>query len=119
MAKILLIDDEPDVIEFQKKYLERRKHSVSTAANTLEAMALINKESPDVIFCDVRLETDTAGLEILAQAKKIIPNTIVYLVTGLTDKEIEEKGSALGAKEILIKPLTNEILAQKVQETAG
>ena len=115
MAKILLIDDEPDVIEFQKKYLERRKHIVSTAANTQEAMDSIKRESPDVIFCDVRLETDTAGLEILAQAKKIIPNTIVYLVTGLTDKEIEEKGFALGAKEILIKPLTNEALAQKIQ----
>lgn len=118
MAKILLVDDEPDVIEFQKKYLERRKHVVSTAANTSEAMALIKEKSPDVIFCDVRLETDTSGLEILAQAKRIIPNTVVYLVTGLTDKEIEEKGSALGAKEILIKPLTNEILAQKIQSLA-
>lgn len=119
MAKILLIDDEPDVIEFQKRFLERRKYEVSTASNIPQAIEAFRKESPEIVFCDIRLETDTAGFDILEQAKKIKPDSVIYLVTGLTDKDIEEKGIALGAKEILVKPLTNVILEQKVKEQIG
>lgn len=117
--KILIIDDEVDVLEFQKSYLSRRKYTVFTAANTNEALDVIKNESPDIVFCDIRLETDTAGLDILEQAKKIKPDTIVYLITGLPEVELEKKGLALGAKELLHKPLTNEVLEGKIKEVIG
>lgn len=116
MVKILLIDDEPDVIEFQKSYLSRRTYSVFTARNASEAIEIIKSQDPEIIFCDIRLESDTAGFDILKQAKQMSQKSIVYLVTGLTDKETEKQGLALGAREILIKPLTNEMLEQKVRE---
>lgn len=71
MPKILIIDDEPDTIEFQQKYLTRRKYEVSTATNTKEALEKIKIDSPDIVFCDVRLDSDRAGLDILLEAKKI------------------------------------------------
>ena len=114
--KILIVDDEPDVIEFQKSFLARRKYQVFTALDTKSALETIKNESPDIIFCDIRLEHDRAGLEILEQAKKIKPEITVYLVTGLLDREVEEKGNALGAKEILHKPVSNEELEKKIKE---
>lgn len=114
--KILIIDDEVDVLEFQKSYLSRRKYQVLTALNTKEAIEAIKNESPDIVFCDVRLETDTAGLDILEQAKKLKPDITVYLITGLPGIELEKKGLALGAKELLRKPITNEALEGKIKE---
>ncbi|MBU4346066.1 MAG: response regulator [Candidatus Omnitrophica bacterium] len=119
IKKILIIDDEPDVLEFQKSYLSRRKYQVTTASNTKEAIETIKNESPDIVFCDIRLETDTAGLDILEQAKKIKPDMVVYLITGLPEVEVEKKGLALGAKELLHKPITNEILEGKIKEAIG
>lgn len=114
--KILLIDDEVDVIEFQKSYLSRRKYEVITATNAKEAIAAIKNEPIDIVFCDIRLETDTSGFDILEQAKKLKPETVVYLITGFLEKDIEEKGLSLGAKEVLHKPVPNETFEQKIKE---
>jgi two-component system response regulator SaeR len=114
--KILLVDDEPDVIEFQKHYLERRKYEVITAVNTKEAIEAIKNSSPDIAFCDIKLETSTSGFDILEQAKKLKPEMVIYLVTGYLDKETEQKGLSLGAKEVLTKPLPNEQLEKRIKE---
>lgn len=119
MPKILIIDDEPDVIEFQKSYLSKRKYEVLVAANTPQAIEALKNESPDVTFCDLRLETDTTGLVIIEQAKKLNPGLVIYLITGMLDKEIEEQALSLGAKEILHKPLTNEQLEQKIKQVVA
>ena len=55
----------------------------------------------------------------MEQAKKIKPDTVVYLITGLPEVEIEKKGLALGAKELLHKPITNEALEGKIKEAIG
>lgn len=116
MAKILIIDDEADVVEFQKSFLMRRRYQVLTAENTPEAIEAITKESLDLVFCDLRIEKDDSGLGIIEQAKKIKPALIIYLITGIIDKEIEARALSLGAREILHKPLSNEELEQKIKE---
>ncbi len=114
--KILIIDDEPDIIEFMKSYLSRRKYPVFTASITNQALELIKNESPDLVFCDMRLETDISGLNIVEQAKKLKPELIIYLVTGIIDREIEKEGLRLGAKEVLYKPIPNEEFEKKIKE---
>lgn len=114
--KILLVDDEADVIEYQRRYFERRKYEVVTATNTKQAIEALKNTSPDIVFCDIKLETETSGFSILEQAKKLKPELIIYLVTGYLDKDIEQKGLSLGAKAVLGKPLSNDDLEQKVKE---
>ncbi len=114
--RILIVDDEVDVIEFQKAYLTRRKYDVAIARNKAEAISRIKDFLPEIIFCDIRLDTYTTGLEILEETKKNNPSITIYLVTGLIDKEVESKGLALGAKEILTKPLSNQNLEKKITE---
>jgi DNA-binding NtrC family response regulator len=114
--KILIIDDELDVVEFQKSFLQRRKYEVVMAHSTAQALQAIDNESPDVIFCDMRLDHDRSGLEILAHSKKTKPSTAIFLVTGYVDKTIADEGLAMGAHEVLTKPVSNEILATKIQD---
>ncbi len=116
MANILVVDDEPDVLEFQKAFLERRKHSVFIASNTNDAVEAVKANNFDIIFCDLKLEQDKSGLDILEQAKKIKPQVTFYLISGFVDKETEEKGLSLGAKEVLSKPLKNDKLEEKISE---
>ena len=106
--KILLVDDEPDILEFQKSFLLRRKHEVIIAFNTIDAIEAIRIHTPDIVFCDVRIDSDRAGLDILKQAKEINSEIKFYLVTGLLEKELQMQGLELGAREVLTKPITNE-----------
>ena len=108
--KVLLVDDEPDILEFQKSFLLRRKHEVITALNTIDAIEAIRNHMPDIVFCDVRIDSDHAGLEILRQAKEINSKIEFYLVTGLLEKELQMQGLGLGAREVLTKPITNEVI---------
>lgn len=117
--KILIIDDELDILEFQKSYLSRRKYEVLTASTTNQALELIKTEPIGIVFCDVRLETNTSGLYILEEAKKIKPELTIYLVTGLPEVEIEKQALSLGAKELLRKPITNEEIEKKIKEVMG
>lgn len=115
MHRILIIDDEPDVVEFQMSYLKRHKYEVCSAADSQQALEIIKSKLLDIVFCDVRLETDRAGLAVLAEAKKIKPDLVIYLLTGLIEKDIQEDGLSKGAKEVLIKPISNELLEAKIK----
>ena len=116
MAKILIVDDELDVLEFQKAFLTRRKHAVAIASSTQGAIDAAKREPPDVVFCDVRIDSDRAGFEVLEAIKKIKPDAVVYLITGLIDSDTEEQGLSMGAKEVLTKPLPNDVLEKKINE---
>ena len=119
MPKILIIDDEPDVLEFQSAYLLKRNYEVTTAKDSLEALAALSQTLFDVVFCDIRLEQDTSGLSILKRAKELYPQLIIYLVTGLVDTQIIAQGLQLGAREVLGKPLPNQAMEQKIKEALG
>jgi len=114
--KILLVDDEPDILEFQKSFLMRRKHEVTTAFNTNDAIEAIKNNLPDIVFCDMRIDSDQAGLEILKRAKEINSGIEFYLVTGVLEKELQVLGLGLGAKEVLTKPITNEAIEKRILE---
>ena len=116
MANILIVDDELDVLEFQKAFLGRRNHNVFTAKNPPDALEIIKNQALDIVFCDIKLEGESSGLDILEQAREIKPNLVFYLISGFVDREIEEKGLKLGAKEVLNKPIKNEKLEEKISE---
>jgi DNA-binding NtrC family response regulator len=113
--KILVIDDEQDVVEFQKAYLTRKKFEVYCATTTPQAMELLASVRPDVVFCDMRIDSDRSGLDILEQAKKNDPEVAFYLITGLSDGTIEQQALAAGAREVLVKPISNEEILKRLE----
>lgn len=116
MPNILIVDDEPDILEFQQAFLARRNHNVTTASKAEMAIELIKHNEFDVVFCDLKLEGELGGMHILEQSKKIKPSLTFYLISGFVDKETEEKGLQLGAREVLNKPINNDKLEEKISE---
>jgi len=114
--KILLVDDEPDILEFQKSYLLRRQHEVLTAFNTNDAIRAIKDNNPDIVFCDICIDTEKAGFEILKKAIEINSKIVFYLVTGLLEQGLEELGLGLGARGVLSKPISNEAIEKRILE---
>jgi CheY-like chemotaxis protein len=67
-AKILVVEDEPDILELICRYLQRQGHTVFFAATGAEAVALINAESPQLVLTDKHLP-DCMGGELIRQIR--------------------------------------------------
>jgi DNA-binding response OmpR family regulator len=118
MAKLLIVDDEPDVREFAKKFFIKRKLQVATAATGEEALKQAEEFKPDLALLDVRLG-GIDGLEVLKKIKEINSNIRVIMVTGVNDAEVMQKAKDLGAINYIHKPLILSELEKIVMNEAS
>ena len=72
MAKIFLVDDEPNIIKVLSQILQDEEHIIFSASNGTEALEFLKKNEPDLIFLDVWLP-DADGLQLLETIKKEKP----------------------------------------------
>jgi CheY-like chemotaxis protein len=102
--KILIVDDEEDVLTMYKARLEAEGFEVATAINGQKGLEMAFEQAPDVILLDIIMPKFN-GLDVLQMLKardetKDIP---VYLLTNLPEEASEEKGMQLGATGYLVK----------------
>lgn len=64
MAKVLVVDDDPDFVEIARTVLESKGHWVSTAANGDEALQRVRAEKPDLVLLDIMMATVLDGLNV-------------------------------------------------------
>ena len=122
-AKILIIDDDPDITEAMKVVLETQNHLVSTAVNGTEGMEQIKNNTPDLIILDVMMDTPREGFALDRELKKdplykdipILMVTSVKEKTGLDFKPEAGDAAWLPVDEFLDKPVRPEVLLEKVQ----
>lgn len=115
MARILLIDDDPDIRNVMSILLKKHDHQVDTAFSRDEVEKFLNGNKPDLILMDVLL-SGADGREICRQIKtndelKAIPVIMFSAHPGAADKI-----SSYGADDFLAKPLNTESLLAKVNE---
>jgi DNA-binding response OmpR family regulator len=90
MARILVVDDDPDITFAVSLYLKRNQHEVRTAATRAEAMEALTAFTPDLIILDVMLEQPDDGIAMAQELKRagsavpIIMLTSVGQVTGMS-----------------------------------
>jgi DNA-binding response OmpR family regulator len=113
MVKLLIVDDEKDLCEYLKNYFESRGHEVFTATNAKDALALVTRESPELVLLDVNMP-DMSGLEVLRLIKKDSPKIRVIMITVNDDKDTREKANLFGADEFIKKPFTTDYLQDAV-----
>lgn len=121
MAKILVVDDEPDIVRVLVKIFEHRGHEVTTASDGQHALEAVAKQHPDVIILDLNLPR-VDGLEVCKRLKsadttKHIP--IVMMTAAYVSVDDAEKGTELGADEYVIKPFLREVLIHNVERLTG
>jgi DNA-binding response OmpR family regulator len=113
MARVLVIDDEPDVLLLCRVNLERAGHEVLEAPDGERGMALARTERPDVIVLDVMLPR-TDGFEILETflALDETRNVPIVMLTAKTQHEDQVRGWSAGASGYVTKPFSPAALTE-------
>jgi CheY-like chemotaxis protein len=118
--KLLVVDDEPAIVELIRAILERAGYAVMTAQDGRSALELIRRESPSAAILDINMpEMDGFSvLESLSQDPSCeMPKTLVLTARmGIGDVE---KAIALGASDYLSKPFTDLALLRRVGRLLG
>jgi DNA-binding NtrC family response regulator len=116
--RILVVDDEPDILTLLRHRLEQLGYAVSTAANGPEALRRIASEPPALVLLDLKLPR-VSGLEVLKQIKQTSPECMVIVMTAYATVEKAVEAMKEGAYDFLTKPLTPghlELVVQKAFE---
>lgn len=101
--KVLVVDDDPDILKVVSAFLELENFKVFTAQSVSEAKKIFQRESPDLIILDIMLP-DESGLEWLKELKRITPLTPVLMLTAKSSVSDKVIGFELGADDYLAKP---------------
>ncbi len=103
MAKLLIIDDEPNLLYSLQSGLVSEELEVLTATHGKQGLALIQEHQPDVLILDVRLK-DQSGLELFDQIRQIDSRLPVIIITAFATTETAIEATKRGAFEYLLKP---------------
>jgi DNA-binding NtrC family response regulator len=103
-ANILIVDDELEIREVLKEFLQLKGYAALTAANGVEALTCLKAEKLDLAVVDMWMP-GMNGLEILRSIRAIDPSVGVIIMTGLCDAEIARQAIESGAHDYLLKPL--------------
>jgi DNA-binding response OmpR family regulator len=115
--KILVVDDEPNIVLSLEFLMKQAGFQVRTAADGEAALAAIAAEAPDLILLDVMMPRKN-GYEV-CQAVRANPDWKAVRIIMLTAKgrEVErEKGLALGADDYITKPFSTQEVVERVRE---
>jgi cyclic di-GMP phosphodiesterase len=109
-AKILVVDDEPDISRILSSWLSRAGYNCVTAANGEEALALLQAGDFQLVVSDIMMP-GMSGIDLLTSIKGMFPEVAVILVTAVDDRKTAIMTLELGAYGYVIKPFDmNEIL---------
>ena len=104
---ILVVDDEEGIRSSLKGILEDESYSVSLAVDGLDALAVLQKELPDLVLLDIWMP-GIDGLETLGKIKELYPDLPVVMISGHGTIETAVKSTKLGAFDFIEKPLSLE-----------
>jgi PAS domain S-box-containing protein len=114
---ILLVDDEIFLADLGKDMLEQLGYRVDARSSSVEALAALHakKGSYDLLITDMTMP-DLTGDELTVRALKLSPNLPVIICTGYSERIDKTRAAALGACELLLKPLSLHQLATTVRQ---
>jgi two-component system nitrogen regulation response regulator NtrX len=102
---ILIVDDEPSILQSLSGLLSDEGFGVITAATGYEALKIIDVESPDLVLLDIWMP-GIDGIETLKEIKKVNPHIQVIIISGHGSVETAVKATKLGAFDLIEKPLS-------------
>ncbi|MDR7071055.1 response regulator transcription factor [Fictibacillus barbaricus] len=113
MKSILIVDDEPKLLEVVSSYLRKEGFDAIEASNGREAMQYIQKETIDLVVLDLMLP-DVSGEEICQRIRQESSIPILMLTAKATEED-RIKGLSLGADDYLVKPFSPRELVLRVK----
>jgi DNA-binding response OmpR family regulator len=119
MAKVLIIDDDPDVVDGCRIVLEKEGFQVVEAANRKEGLKAIETEYPDLIILDVMMEQPDDGIEMAQKLRKDGFNKPILMLSSigrLSEMEYDKDEDRLPVDEFVNKPVRPSDLVAKVKK---
>jgi CheY-like chemotaxis protein len=128
-AKILIIDDDPDIVEALKMTLEANRYKVFTAANGTEGLKQVKAINPNLIILDVMMDTVTEGFQVSYQLRNRDPKSEyaayakipILMLTAIVEKKHMKfspgaDGDFLPVDDFVEKPIRPQVLLDKVKK---
>lgn len=118
MKRILIVDDEPDVLKILGKRLEKTGYEIIEARNGKEAIEKAKKERPDLVLLDLMMPDLDGGevAQILSEDETTKNIPIIYLTCLYTKREERKEGHFVGQNILVAKPYNTEELLKIIQE---
>ncbi len=113
MAKILVVDDEPNILEVVGQYLRRDGYAVVSAADGEEALQLYQRERPDLVVLDLMLPK-LGGLEVYRRLLGTEGRVPLIMLTARGEEEDRIVGLSMGADDYVVKPFSPRELVARV-----
>jgi len=113
MKTILVVDDEPKIVQLVRDYLERAGYAVRAAGDGKAALALARREKPDLIVLDLGLP-ELDGLDVTRELRKSSAEPIIML-TARGEESDKLVGLELGADDYITKPFSPKELVARVR----
>ena len=113
--KILVVDDDKDIVEILKYNLKNSGYSVKSANNGIEAIKKAKKFLPDVILMDVMMP-EMSGIEACSEIKEIneLSNTIIIFLSARNEDYTQISAYDAGADDYISKPIKPKVLLKKI-----
>ena len=116
--RVLIVDDEPDVVANWSRLLGRDDYACVTATDGERALALLESERPEIVLTDLKMPR-VDGMQVLTRARELDPDVVVIMITGHGSVESAVEAMRAGAFDYLLKPLpSNDVLRLAIERAA-
>jgi DNA-binding response OmpR family regulator len=117
MARILIVDDDPDVVEAARLYLEKEGHEIETAGNREEGMQQVEEFKPDLLILDIMMVEPDDGITMAQELRRsgfekpILMMSNISKASGLT---YGKDDAVTPVDDFVEKPVKGAVLVEKV-----
>lgn len=116
--KLLIVDDNPDVLETLANYFSLRHYEIRTVGDGLECLSIAQHFGPDVILLDIKMKR-IDGDKIIMDLFTLLPNVKILVIMGNQDQVLRNKILKMGVDGYFEKPVSLLTLHQKIMEMEG
>jgi twitching motility two-component system response regulator PilH len=119
MAKVLLVDDDRDILEFCKALLSNAGHDVFVAEEAISALATLKTQDIDLMITDANMPRHS-GFDLIRAIKKVprAKELITVMLTGRKERRDIDLALELGVRDYIVKPIDPLIFLQKIKALA-
>jgi len=118
--KILIADDEPDMVRMLANRLRANNYQVIAALDGMQTLSAARREQPDLIVLDIRMPAKD-GCSVLEMLRMSAQTTLIPIIflSALPASQVQEKVRELGAEGWFTKPFDSEAVVTKIREMIG
>src|SRR5438105_15882312 len=114
MPKVLVVDDDPMLVDFLKLLLESEGYETVEANDGVEALQQIEQASPELVLLDYMMP-NMHGLDVLKAVARSYTSSFVVMLTGKGSEEVAVECMKAGAADYIVKPFDNENLLATIR----